>query len=231
MTMKIWNNVLNLFFPNLCLLCGTPLAEGEQHVCLHCWIQLPFTRYTIKEDAPPIRLFYGKYPIVKATAYLRFTKNNNTRKLIHCLKYKDNKELAYFLGRQAALELKKSGLFDDVNLLIPIPLHPRRQRKRGYNQAEWIALGIASVFHIAVETTIVQRHLFTETQTRRSIFKRWSNVQDIYRVTRPTTLTGKHVLIIDDVLTTGATTGACAQVLYDASGAQISVFCLSITER
>ena len=229
--MKIWNNLLDLFFPNLCLLCGTPLAEGERHVCLHCWHRLPFTRYETKEDTPPIRLFSGKYPVTKATAYLRFAKGNSTRKLIHSLKYKDNKELAYFLGRHAAFDLKAAGVFDNIDLLVPIPLHPQRQRKRGYNQAEWIANGVASIFHTPVETSAIQRHLFTETQTRRSIFRRWTNVQDIFQVTQPTVFAGKHILIIDDVLTTGATTGACARALYDASGARISIFCLSIAER
>lgn len=231
MIMKIWNDLLNLFFPKLCLLCKTPLIEGEEHICLHCLYQLPFTHYEKTLNNPTEQLFTGKIPIKRATSFLRYEKGGNVQKLIHSLKYKDNKELGYYLGKLAALKIQQSGTYKSVSLLVPVPLHPRKKRKRGYNQAEWIAKGMATILKIPVNTDNLKRVHSTKTQTRKSVYERWTNVQNIFKVEQPEIFENQHVLLVDDVITSGSTMGACAQAIINNSIPDISIFSLSIAER
>ncbi|WP_106829482.1 ComF family protein [Parabacteroides pacaensis] len=229
--MTIWNDLLNLFFPKLCLLCKTPLVEGEEHICLHCLYQLPLTHYEKTDNNPTEQLFTGKIPIKRANSFLRYEKGSNVQKLIHSLKYKDNKELGYYLGKLAALKIQQSGIYKSVNLLVPVPLHPRKKRKRGYNQAEWIAKGIASILKIPVNADNLKRVHSTKTQTRKSVYERWTNVQNIFKVEQPEIFENQHVLLVDDVITSGSTMGACAQAIINNSITDISIFSLSIAER
>lgn len=154
-TRMILNDLLNLFYPRLCLLCQRSLMEGEEHICLHCSNHLPYTHFTDMETNPVCLLLQGKTSFVAATALLHFTKGGSGQKLIHSLKYHGNKKLGYELGRMAATTYRETGLFDTVDLLLPVPLHPKRMRQRGYNQSEWIARGIRSVTGIAVDTSSV----------------------------------------------------------------------------
>ena len=142
--MRIWNDLLYLFFPRLCLLCRRPLVEGEEHICLHCAEDLPYTYYIDVHANPVYRLFKERFPVEAATAFLFFKQGGSAQTLIHALKYDGNRQLGYHLGRMAALEYRESGLFDAVDCLLPVPLHPKRERKRGYNQSEWIARGVPS---------------------------------------------------------------------------------------
>lgn len=156
-TRMILNDLLNLFYPRLCLLCQRSLMEGEEHICLHCSNHLPYTHFTDMETNPVCLLLQGKTSFVAATALLHFTKGGSGQKLIHSLKYHGNKKLGYELGRMAATTYRETGLFDTVDLLLPVPLHPKRMRQRGYNQSEWIAYGIRSVTGIAVDTSPLSR--------------------------------------------------------------------------
>lgn len=171
-TRMILNDLLNLFYPRLCLLCQRSLMEGEEHICLHCSNHLPYTHFTDMETNPVCLLLQGKTSFVAATALLHFTKGGSGQKLIHSLKYHGNKKLGYELGRMAATTYRETGLFDTVDLLLPVPLHPKRMRQRGYNQSEWIAYGIRSVTGIAVDTSSLSRIKKTESQTRKQIFER-----------------------------------------------------------
>ena len=163
-----WNNLLNLFFPNLCKICKRPLVEGEEQICLKCLCDLPHTGYHQQANNPVEQLFIGKNRIEYATAYLRYEKGGKVQSLIHSLKYHDNKELGYLLGRQIARELQADhSPICTVDLLIPVPLHPRKKRQRGYNQSEWIASGIRSIWHIPIDTRSLARTTHTSTQTRR----------------------------------------------------------------
>lgn len=225
--MKIWNDLLNLFYPNLCLLCKEPLVEGEEQICLHCLCDLPRTGFFALEDNPVAQLFLGKSDFTAATAFLHYEKGGRVQKLIHSLKYYDNKELAYQLGRLAALEYKKSSLFTTTDLLLPVPLHPQRLRQRGYNQSEWIARGISSVTHQPIDVTSLRRIKKTETQTRKQVYERWQNVQHIFSLAHPEALQGKHLLLIDDVVTTGDTLIACASPLLTIPNTKVSFFGLS----
>lgn len=219
----ILNNLLDLFFPRLCLLCQTPLVEGEAHICLHCSNHLPYTHFTDLTDNPVCRLFQGKVPCVAATTLLHFTQGGSGQKLIHALKYHGNKKLGYELGRMAAITYRETSLFDTVDLLLPVPLHPKRKRQRGYNQSEWIARGIRSVTGTPIDTTSLSRLKETESQTRKQLFERSENVEDIFRLNTAETLKGKHVLLLDDVITTGSTLRACAEALKAVPGIRISL--------
>ena len=180
-TRMILNDLLNLFYPRLCLLCQRSLMEGEEHICLHCSNHLPYTHFTDMETNPVCLLLQGKTSFVAATALLHFTKGGSGQKLIHSLKYHGNKKLGYELGRMAATTYRETGLFDTVDLLLPVPLHPKRMRQRGYNQSEWIARGIRSVTGIAVDTSSLSRIKKTESQTRKQIFERSENVENIFQ--------------------------------------------------
>ena len=228
---KLWNDFLNLFFPRLCLLCRTPLAEGETHFCLHCLYRLPRTRYERKPGNAAEQLFLGKVPVERAFPFLRYEKGGNVQQLIHALKYKDNKELAFYLGKLAARDIQRAGACRDIDLLVPVPLHKRKKRQRSYNQSEWIALGLASVINTPLDTSGLVRIRATPTQTRKSVYDRWINVQDVFEVPHPEHFEKKHILLVDDVLTTGSTLGACACAIQHAAEARISIFSLAIAER
>ena len=226
-TRMILNDLLNLFYPRLCLLCQRSLVEGEEHICLHCSNHLPYTHFTNMETNPVCLLLQGKTSFVAATALLHFTKGGSGLP-IYSSKYHGNKKLGYELGRMAATTYRETGLFDTVDLLLPVPLHPKRMRQRGYNQSEWIAYGIRSVTGIAVDTSSLSRIKKTESQTRKQIFERSENVEDIFRVENTDTLKNKHILLVDDVITTGSTMNACAEAMKAISGIRISILGIAV---
>jgi len=158
-----------------------------------------------------------------ACAYLSFNKGSRVQTLIHKLKYKGRQEIGHYLGYRYGLLLRNSPLFQTVNYIVPVPLHPQKQRQRGYNQSEIIARGLSSSMKILLETTTLVRTKPTETQTRKSRFKRWENVKDIFVVTRTDLFADRHILLVDDVITTGATLEACILALSGVPGCRISV--------
>lgn len=225
----IWNDLLNLFFPNLCKVCKRPLIKGEEQICLDCLNSMARTNYhKYAVDNPVEQRFIGKCPIEKASAFLLYEKDTKVQKLVHSLKYYGHKELAYVIGRQMALELHADhSPLCNVDILIPVPLHPRRKQERGYNQSEWIAMGIQSALGIPIDSDCVSRTVRTNTQTKKKRYERWINVYSIFKVDHPERLIGKHVLLIDDVVTTGSTLTACANALSEVSGIRISILALS----
>jgi len=220
-------NLLQLFYPRLCLCCDKRLTEDEQYVCLHCFCELPHTHYHRRSDNPVLKLFTGFCMIQEIAAFLFFEKDGKTQRLVHALKYWGNKELARYLGRIASLEMKADGMFSGVDMIIPVPLHPKKERKRGYNQAEWIAKGIESVYHYPVRCDVLFRNIDTVTQTRKTVYERNLNVEDIFSVKDTYALAGKHILLIDDVITTGATLNACIKALNAIPDIRISIFSLT----
>lgn len=228
MIRTIWNDFLRLVFPETCEICGKKLIDSEQVICLHCLYKLPRTDFHKDRDNKVELRFRGKFPIEAASSYFYFNKGSEFRHLIHQLKYNDQKEIGQILGRHAALELLRAGIFSDIDCIVPIPLHKKRERERGYNQAEWIAKGLSEVLKIPIETDSVCRIKPTKTQTRKSVLDRWINVQKIFSLADTETIRGKHVLIVDDVLTTGATIESCATTLLKIEGVKISVFTLAV---
>lgn len=229
--LKVWlSSFLSLFFPRCCVVCGRPLAKGEECICTMCNINLPRTNYHLWKENPVEQLFWGKIPLERATSFFFYRKGSDFRQILHQLKYGGQKEIGTVMGRYMAAELLPSGFFQGIDVIVPIPLHKKKQRLRGYNQSEWIARGIAAVTKIPVDTESVMRCKNTETQTRKSAFERWENVDGIFDLPHSECFIGKHVLIIDDVLTTGATTVACASRLQEVEGIRVSVLTLAMAE-
>lgn len=228
---KNWLNAfLTLFFPRCCVVCGRPLAKGEQCICAMCNINLPRTDYHLRKDNPVEQLFWGKLPLERATSYFFYRKGSDFRRILHQLKYGGQKEIGAIMGRHVAAELLSSGFFQGIDVIVPVPLHKKKRKLRGYNQSEWIARGIAGVTGIPVDAESMIRQKNTETQIRKSLFDRWENVDGVFHLTHPDNFLGKHVLIIDDVLTTGSTTVACASALLATEEIRISVLTLAVAE-
>jgi ComF family protein len=225
--MKLLINFIHLFFPRLCVLCRTPLIQEEKQICLNCLCDLPLTDFPAGEENPVFRLFMGKVDIAGATAWLHYEKGAKVQRLIHSFKYYNNKSLAYQLGRQMGLSLQ-AYISQEIDLLIPVPLHRKRQQKRGYNQSEWICRGLASVVPIPVCTNSLQRRMASGTQTNKSLYDRWVNVQHLFALNDEHGLEGKHILLVDDVVTSGSTLCICAETLLRASGVKVSILALAV---
>ena len=230
--MNTWfHSFWSLLFPRCCVVCGSPLSRGEECLCTCCNINLPRTGFHLRKDNPVECLFWGRIPGLKrASSFLFYRKGSDFRRILHMLKYGGYKELGEVMGRYMSAELSSGEFFDGVDMIIPVPLHRKKQKLRGYNQSEWIARGIASVTGIPLCAECMIREKNTETQTRKSTFERWENVEGIFRLCDTVHFEGKHVLFVDDVLTTGATTVACASAFAGVSEIRISVLTLAVAE-
>lgn len=228
--MKIWHDFIKLFYPDLCVVCGRPLIDGEEHLCLPCMGKLLYCS-PLKETQIN-SLFAGKSEISHAAAYLVFKRETTVRSVIHDLKYHGNKRLAYYLGRMAFLKYKEQNdPICQVDILLPVPLHPGRKEKRGYNQSEWIAKGVSSVLNLPIDTATLKRKVKTDTQTKRKVYGRWQNMENVFEVVDHYSLHGKRVLLIDDVMTSGSTFNACAHELEAIKNIKLSAFALSMVPR
>ena len=217
------DDLLSLFFPNLCAGCRKPLVRGEKVICTLCIFHLPKTYFHQDSDNPLTRVFWGRVELEGVAAYVYFQKGGTVQHLLHQLKYKGNKEIGVQMGRLYGMELNYSEIFKGVDTIIPVPLHPRKLRKRGYNQSLMFAEGLSAAMKKDLETRSLYRKSFSQTQTRKSRYSRWENVESIFAVRNPSRIAGKHLLLVDDVITTGATTEACAQALLQVPGVRVSV--------
>lgn len=216
------NSLLELFYPTVCAACGKSLFSWEQLVCTHCRSFLPKTGYELVAENPLARLFYGKVRLKAVTAGFFFSKDGKVQSLIHELKYRGNAEAGIFLGQELGKSIKNAPLFQDIDYLIPIPLHPKREKQRGYNQSMMIAQGISEVTDIQIGNEFLIRKVNTATQTHKSKDERWRNVKDIFELRHAERLHDKSVLLVDDVLTTGSTLESGALTLSSVSGITIS---------
>lgn len=221
-------DLLDLIYPNLCFICGETLLKSESHICLCCLNNIPRTNYHLLTDNPVEKRFWGKAPIFRGTSFFFFQKGSPFQKLLHELKYKGNKEIGEILGRYAAAELLNSPDFCSIDIIIPIPLHPKRFAQRGYNQSEWIGKGLSAVLDKPQNTNTLRRVKQTTTQTKKSVFERFENTEGIFELSGAKELEGKHLLLIDDVLTTGSTLNAAINTLLNIPNVKISIFTLAI---
>ena len=221
-------DLLDLIYPNLCFICGETLLKSESHICLSCLNNIPRTNYHLLTDNPVEKRFWGKAPIFRGTSFFFFQKGSPFQKLLHELKYKGNKEIGEILGRYAAAELLNSPDFCSIDIIIPIPLHPKRFAQRGYNQSEWIGKGLSAVLNKQQDTNTLKRIKETATQTKKSVFERFENTEGIFELSGAKELEGKHLLLIDDVLTTGSTLNAAINTLLNIPNVKISIFTLAI---
>lgn len=220
--------ILQVLFPATCACCGDVLVNGEQQICLNCLTDLDRSHFGPITWNTAEQMLSGRTPFVAATALYRFRQENTVRKAVHAMKFHSCTELCLLMGRQMGLALIGSGRFDDVDLLVPVPLHWRRRLQRGYNQSELLCRGIAEVMPREVNTTALIRHRYTRQQSRQSGTQRVGNVEGAFRVRHPEALQGKHVLLVDDVLTTGATLAACCDALREVDDVRISIATFSI---
>ena len=225
----IWNDLLKLFFPRLCVLCKEPLMEREEQICLQCLCNLPYTNFFYQAENPVSKLFANKVPLENATALFHYEKGGKVQRLVYSFKYYRNKELAYQLGRQLARALEAHRARQSVDFLIPVPLHPKKRRKRGYNQSEHLCRGLASVLRIPIHPATLRRQTKTETQTGKPVHGRWRNMQEVFTVKDTETLRGRHVLLVDDVVTSGSTLLSCVKALLLIPGVRISILTLAVS--
>jgi len=225
-----YHNLLELFFPTLCITCGDRLATQEKFLCLPCWHDMPLSGFETDPENKVAQLFWGRTTITNATAFISYSKGSNYRHLLHYIKYKGLKELGFEAGLRFGAALAKSPHFSNIDVLVPVPLHPKKQKSRGYNQSEWIALGMAEAMQKPVSTNNLVRNTHTSTQTRKTRFERWENVENIFEVIQPTDFTGKHILLIDDVVTTGSTLEACAFELLKIPETKVSISTLAFAD-
>jgi ComF family protein len=219
----LWDDFISLLFPRLCYACGNHLLRNENIICTECYVYIPRTNYHTTNDNPVAQLFWGRCMIEKAAAFSYYKKGSRIRNLIHNLKYNGIKEIGYELGRIYGLSLKNSGFIKDIELIIPVPLHPIKKRLRGFNQSDILSEGISCVTGLPVDTVALIRHDQSATQTRRSRYERWTNVEGIFMVIDPDRIKGKHILLVDDVITTGSTIESCANELLRVEGVKVSV--------
>lgn len=228
MKRRFFHHFIDLLYPNLCLICNESLMSTESQLCLSCFSKMPKTNYHLLQDNPVEKRFWGKVPVERATSFLFFQKGSDFQKLIHELKYRGNKEVGVTMGKFAAADLLDSDDFKSIDLIVPVPLHEKKEAKRGYNQSEMICNGLAEILGMPVVTDNLYRTAENTTQTRKSVFERYENTLGIFGLKNPAEFEGKHILIVDDVLTTGSTVEACIQALLQAKNTRISVFTLAI---
>ncbi len=225
------NKLLDLVAPRFCVVCGNRLAVSEDYVCSVCNLHLPRTGFqTHADDNQMVRMLWGLMPVERATALFYYAPGTQTTHILEALKYNDQPEIGIMMGRLMAQELKDSGFFDGIDLIIPIPLARSRQRQRGYNQCTMLARGVSKVTGIPVVESVVVRERFEKSQTRLNRWERLENVDGLFALCDPQSLRGKHVLLIDDVMTTGATVCACSKPLQQVEGLRISVLTLAFAK-
>ena len=217
------SDFLSLIFPAVCAACGDSLNKGEEEICTNCLFTLPQTNYHLEQDNPVARLFWGRVDVKQATAYYLFSKEGKVQELIHQLKYKGKKEVGVAVGKQFAYELKNASWISSLDLIVPVPLHAKKLKARGYNQAEFFAAGLGEILQLPLDTSSLIRSSLTDTQTRRSRYLRWKNVESVFSIKQPELLAHKHILLVDDVVTTGSTLEACAQKILAVPGTSVSV--------
>jgi ComF family protein len=225
------NDLLNLFYPEVCASCGNALYSGERSICMMCRVMLPRTGFESVPDNAVEKQFWGKVQLCSAASLYHFHKGTKVQHLIHRLKYHGETEAGKEAGRLLGAALKESGRFVSAECVLPVPLHRKRLMSRGYNQSEPIASGIAEVLGIGCETDILERVKSGNSQTRKGRYERWENAGSSFKVVDPQKVRGRHFLIADDVITTGSTLSACAAILLASGASSVSVASLAFATR
>jgi ComF family protein len=228
---KIFNAVTHLMYPQLCVGCSADLNNKLDMLCYKCILSLPHTNFAAIADNPIEKIFIGRIKLQAAHVAFYFSKGELIQHLIHEFKYKSNKDLGHFLGEILGMELKASHRFSNIDYIVPLPLFTEKEYKRGFNQAAVIADGIALALLKPVVNKNVVRAIATSTQTKKHRTERWENVAESFHIKNPKALEGKHILLVDDVITTGATIDACAQKILAIPNTKISIAALAIASK
>ncbi len=223
--------VYDLLFPQLCVVCGNTLLRSEKCICSNCIVELPQTRNYMSDDNYTSQIFWGRVPFIRAASLFYYHKTSPFKQCLYKLKYQNRPDVGQYLGSMLGHELETKGFMTDIDFLIPMPLHKRRLHERGYNQSLEICTGIHAICKIPINTQAIKRSKYTETQTHRSKQERLENVADAFSLSETTQLQNKHVLLIDDVITTGASVEACCTLLLQIPGIKISIASLAVTKN
>ena len=231
MKISFWARLLDLISPRLCVVCGNRLAVTEETLCSKCYLHLPRTDFghDLYENVMA-KLFWGQMAIEKATALFYYEPHAETAQILYEMKYKNHPEIGVVMGRMMAKELMRSGLFEGIDAIVPVPLARKRERQRGYNQSLELARGVSEVTGLPIANKVVRRTKFVGSQTQRGRWERNENVENVFELVNSDSISGKHLLLIDDVVTTGATIIACAQEMRKASNVKFSVLALGYSK-
>ncbi|UTN05081.1 ComF family protein [Flavobacterium bizetiae] len=224
----MFNYIIDLFFPKVCAGCHTILITNETVLCTNCRHEMPLTQYHLDPKNEAVKKFYGKINIEHASALLYFNKKGIVQELIHNLKYKGHEEIGTVLGNWYVEDLKELSIETPFDVVIPVPLHPKKFRERGYNQVTTFGKTLAKGLNIAYNDTVLYRKKYSKTQSKKNLLGRSDNIENIFDVTFTVENQNKHFLIVDDVLTTGATLEACSKALLKIPGAKISIVCMAM---
>jgi len=228
---NLFTDTLHLFYPHICTGCGSDLLPEPNLLCLKCITNLPHTHFAQHANNPIEKIFWGRIPLVAAHSEFYFAKESLIQQLIHQLKYKNNQQIGIYLGELMGASLSNSNRFKNLDYLVPLPLYPDKERKRGYNQAAVICQGMSEVMNVPVLIGNIVRKRFTETQTKKHRTERWENVEGSFISNNEKELEGKNLLLIDDVITTGATLEACGSVITNINGARLSIATLATATK
>ena len=228
---SFWHRLLDLISPRLCVVCGHRLTVTEEVICARCNFHLPRTGFQHNAyENDMAKLFWGQIPIERATAFFYYEAHAETANILYELKYKDHPEIGEIFGRMFATEIKSAGFFDGIDGIVPVPLAKKRQRQRGYNQSEEIAQGISEITGLPIYKKVVKRISFKGSQTNKGRWDRQENVERVFDLIDAEAVSNKHLLLIDDVVTTGATCIACAKVLCQSANVRISILSLGFAK-
>lgn len=229
--MNLIKDFVGLLFPEVCHICGNSLFKNEMTVCSRCFLHLPETHFHNDPDNPVARVFWGRVPLQAATAMHYYRKGGSAQQLIHKLKYKGYQDIGIFLGNLLGTILKDHETFGSIESIVPVPLHKKKIKLRGFNQSECIARGIQEVMKTEIDTFSVSRSISSETQTKKSRYTRWENVSEIFVLNPDHQLANKHILVLDDVITTGSTMEACLNTLIGVEGIKLSVAAVAFSHK
>jgi len=206
-------------------------VKGERVLCTACLLSMARTDFHVRRENTLEKAFWGRCLIERAAAFSVYNRGSTIRKLVHALKYEGRKDIGVMLGELYGSILAESGFMDDIDFIVPVPLHPARQRRRGYNQSGCIAEGLSYATHVPVRTNIIRRTGMTGTQTKSGRYERWENVKGMFHVQEPSMIHGRHILLVDDVITTGSTMEACVNAFHDAGEVKVSLVALAAAQK
>ncbi len=227
---SILEDLFGLFYPDLCLICEAHIPSADMLFCFSCQQKLPKTRFYLHAENPFTERFWGRLPLKSGASYLHFSKNGRTQQLIHQLKYNRKKEVGVKIGEDFGLLLKQSPFFQTVDFILPVPLHPAKLRRRGFNQSALFAEGLSKSMEIPYLSDVLIRVLHTQSQTQKTRMARFENVKNAFLVRNPLIIQNKHILLVDDVLTTGATLEACGYKILEIEGTTLSFATIAMAE-
>lgn len=225
---ELKSGLIGLFYPELCVACGEEHAAPQHCFCLSCMTTLPGSDMYLRRENEVVQRFWGRLPLVFGASRYFFTRKNPIQRAIYNLKYKNQPEIGIQMGREFGRKLRQADWHENLDAIIPVPLHPRKERLRGYNQSAVFAQGLAQSLELPVYQDVLMKKLVTQTQTRKKRLDRYGNVEEAFALKRSESVAGKHVLLVDDVLTTGATLESCGQHLLNIPGLKLSVATIAI---